>query len=192
VTDKAVEASVTSESFEANYAIVTDKAKAIVVDEVNEIIEADEANAINKIIAVNKIAEVEVNKANVIIEIISADKAIVFNRAIAVDRANMANKADEASLAEANELLANGGVAVVVKYLGKLLTLLPFSLTKYFEIFAVMEGYFGLIFNNQPAKMIIVEMGRSSLLKVVCGLEVETSNTVDEAVDVADTINKLD
>ncbi len=192
MTDKAVEASVTSESFEANYAIVTDKAKAIVVDEVNEIIEADEANAINKIIAVNKIAEVEVNKANVIIEIISADKAIVFNRAIAVDRANMANKADEASLAEANELLANGGVAVVVKYLGKLLTLLPFSLTKYFEIFAVMEGYFGLIFNNQPAKMIIVEMGRSSLLKVVCGLEVETSNTVDEAVDVADTINKLD
>jgi hypothetical protein len=35
-----------------------------------------------------------------------------------------------------------------------------------------VEGYFGLIFNNQPAEMIVVEMGRSSLLKAVCGLEV--------------------
>jgi hypothetical protein len=35
-------------------------------------------------------------------------------------------------------------------------------------------------------------MGRSSLTKVVCGLKVEASNTVKEAVDVADTTNKLD
>jgi hypothetical protein len=37
---------------------------------------------------------------------------------------------------------------------------------------AEVEGYFGLIFNNQPVEMIVVEMGRSSLLKAVCGLEV--------------------
>jgi hypothetical protein len=199
VTDKAVKASVTGESFEADYAIVvneadnanvaneaddtneaigasaadrSNEAKAIVVDEVNEIIEANEANVIDKIVAVNKIAEVNVNKANLIVEIISADEANAVDRAIAVDRANMANEADEASLAEANKLLANGGIAVVGKYSVKLMTLLPFSLTKYFEIFAVVEGYFGLIFNNQPAGMIVVEMGRSSLSKVVCGLEV--------------------
>ena len=71
----------TSESFEADYAIVTNKAKAIVVDEVSKIIEADEANVIDKIIAVNKIAEVGVNKANVIVEIVSADKAIAVDRA---------------------------------------------------------------------------------------------------------------
>jgi hypothetical protein len=98
----AVKASVTGECFEADYAIVTNKAKAIVVDEVNKIIEADEANVINKIIAVNEIAEVDIHKANVIIEIVSAGKAIAVNRAIAVDRANMANEANKASLAEAN------------------------------------------------------------------------------------------
>ncbi len=54
----------------------------------------------------------------------------------------MANKANEASLAEANESLADGGIAVIVKYLGKLLTLLPFSLTKYSAIFAEVKGYF--------------------------------------------------
>ncbi len=96
----------------------------------------------------------------------------MIDRAIAVHRANMANEANQASLAEVNELLANGSIAVVVKYSSKLLTLLPLSLTKYFEIFAKMEGYFGLIFNNQPAEMIVVEMGRSSLSKVICGLEV--------------------
>ncbi len=85
----------------------------------------------------------------VIVEIVLANKAIAIDRAIVVDRANMANKADEASLAEVNESLAYGGIAVVVKYLSKLLTLLPFSLTKYFEIFAEVEGYFGLILNNQ-------------------------------------------
>jgi hypothetical protein len=105
----------------------------------------------------------------VIVEIVLANKAIAIDRAIAVDRANMANKANEASLAKVNESLANGGIAVVVKYSKKLLTLLPLSLTKYFEIFAQVEGYFGLIFNNQPAEMIVVEMGRRSLSKVICG-----------------------
>ena len=93
-----------------------------------------------------------------IAEIVSANKAVGINRAIAVDRANMANEADKASLVEVNGLLANGGIAVAVKYSSKLLTLLPFSLTKYFEIFAEVEGYFGLIFNNQPAEMIVVKM----------------------------------
>jgi len=82
----------------------------------------------------------------------------------------MANEADKA--AEANKSLTNGGIAVIVKYLSKSLTLLPFSLTKYFKIFAEVEGYFGLIFNNQPAEIIVVETGRSSLSKAVCGLEV--------------------
>jgi hypothetical protein len=108
----------------------------------------------------------------VIVEIVLVNVAIAIDRAIVIVRANMANEADEASLAEANESLTNGGIAVVVKYPSKLLTLLPFSLTKYFEIFAEVEGYFGLIFNNQPAEMIVVEMGRSSLSKAVCGLEV--------------------
>ncbi len=45
----------------------------------NKIIEADEANVIDEIIAVNKIAELDVNKANVIVEIVSADKAIAVN-----------------------------------------------------------------------------------------------------------------
>ena len=100
-----------------------------------------------------------------IVEIVSANVAVAIDRAIAIDRANMANEADEASLAEANESLTNSGIAVVVKYSSKLLTLLPFSLTKYFEIFAEVEGYFGLIFNNQPAEMIVVEIEQDALLR---------------------------
>ncbi len=60
----------------------------------------------------------------------------------------MANEANEASLAKANESLANGGIAVIVKYSGKLLTLLPFSLTKYSAIFAEVKGYFGISIND--------------------------------------------
>ncbi len=102
----------------------------------------DEAIGINEI--------VEINETNMIVEIVSANEAIAINRAIVVDRANTANKADDARLAEANKSLANGSIAVGNKYSSKLLTLLPFSLTKYFEIFAEVQGYFGLIFNNQP------------------------------------------
>ncbi len=68
----------------------------------------------------------------------------------------MANEADKASLAKANELLADGGIAVIVKYVGKLLTLLPFSLTKYSAIFTEVKRYFGIsgVFglDNQPAE----------------------------------------
>ncbi len=56
----------------------------------------------------------------------------------------MANEADEASLAKANKSLADGSIAAIVKYLGKLLTLLPFSLTKYSAIFVEVKGYFGI------------------------------------------------
>jgi hypothetical protein len=108
----------------------------------------------------------------VIVNIVLVNVTIAIDRAIVIDRAKIANEADEASLAEANESLTNGSIAVVVKYSSKLLTLLPFSLTKYFEIFAEVKGYFGLIFNNQPTEMIVVEMGRSSLSKAVCGFEV--------------------
>ena len=52
---------------------------------------------------------------NVIVEIVSANVAIAIVRAIVIDRANIANEANEASLAEANKLLTNGGIAVVVK-----------------------------------------------------------------------------
>ena len=107
-----------------------------------------------------------------IVKIVLVNVAIAIDRGIVIDRTNIANEADEASLAEANESLTNGSIAVVVKYSSKLLTLLPFSLTKYFEIFAEVKGYFGLIFNNQPTEMIVVEMGRSSLSKAVCGFEV--------------------
>ena len=54
---------------------------------------------------VNKIAED--NKANVIIEI------VLIHEAIAVDRASLANKA--------NKVLATNSIAIVIKYLSKLL-----------------------------------------------------------------------
>jgi len=89
------------------------------------------------------------------VEIVLANVAVALDRAIAIDRANMANKADEASLAEAKKSLTNGGIAVVVKYSSKLLTLLPFSLTKYSAIVAEVKGYFGIDgHNNQLAGMV--------------------------------------
>ncbi len=103
-------------------------ANATKVDKAKATDEADQAKA----------NEADKAKAN------EAGEAIAVNRAIAVDRANMANKANEASLAKANKSLADGGIAVVVKYSGKLLTLLPFSLTKYSAIFAEVKGYFGI------------------------------------------------
>jgi hypothetical protein len=85
----------------------------------------------------------------------------------------MANEAYKASLAKANESLADGGIAVVVKYLGKLLTLLPFSLTKYSTIFVEVKGYFGI--------------------SGVFGLDnqLRGANKVVGVADMADEINKL-
>ena len=72
------------------------------------------------------------DEANVI------DVIDVANKAIVTDAANLANEADKASFAEANELLANN-IAIVL-----------YSLTKYCEIFAKDEEYFGMtISNNQ-------------------------------------------
>jgi hypothetical protein len=120
-----------TEADEADEAKATDadeayEAKATEADEAKATDEADEAKA----------DESDKAKAN------EAGEAIAVDRTIAVDRANMANKANEASLAEANESLANGSIAVVVIYLGRLLTLLPFSLTKYSAIFAEVKGHF--------------------------------------------------
>ncbi len=74
------------------------------------------------------------------------------------DRGNLTNKANEASLAKANKLLANGGIAVVVKYSSKLLchdtiiicvnVLSQFSLTKYSIFIAKEKGYFGINSNQ--------------------------------------------
>ncbi len=93
----------------------------------------------------------------------------------------MANKAHEASLADANESLANGGIAVVVKYLINLLILLPFSLTKCSEFFSKDKGYFGICVDICNNKLLVVkcinqleclESGWSKL----CSLRNELSN----------------
>jgi hypothetical protein len=73
---------------------------------------------------------------------------------IAVDRANLANEPNEASFTKANKLLANYNIAIVIKYLSKLLLsdgiainlflYFPFSLTKYSAIFAEVKGYIGI------------------------------------------------
>jgi hypothetical protein len=88
-------------------------AKAIVANEVSKIIVADKANVIDAIVAANEV--------------------------IVTNTANWANKANKASFVEANKLLANDSIAIVL-----------FSLTKYCEVFAKDEGYFGMtISNNQ-------------------------------------------
>ncbi len=72
------------------------------------------------------------NEANVIDGIVAAHEAIVTNTA------NLAIKANKASFAEAKESVANS-IAIVL-----------YSLTKYCEVFAKDEGYFGMtISNNQ-------------------------------------------
>ncbi len=86
----------------------------------------------------------------------------------------MANEAEKASLAEANESLADGGIAVVINYLGKLLTLLPFSLTKYSAIFAEVKGYFGI----------------SGVIGL--GNQLEGANKVVGVADTANELHKLD
>ena len=75
-------------------------------------------------------------------EVAEADEADL------VGKSNMVNEAGEASLAEANESLANGGIAVAIKYSSKLLTFHPISLTKYGKIFAKVEGYFRMNFDS--------------------------------------------
>jgi hypothetical protein len=73
---------------------------------------------------------------------------------IAADRAYLANEANKASFTEANKLLANNNIAIVIKYFSKLLLsdgiainlflYLPFSPTKYSAIFAEVKGYIGI------------------------------------------------
>jgi hypothetical protein len=100
----------------------------------------------------------EAEEANVINEIDAANEANVAKEANVIDKIDVANEANEASLAKANESLANGGIAVIVKYPSKLLRhntiiicidmLSQFSLTKYSVFVAEVKGYFG-INNNQ-------------------------------------------
>jgi hypothetical protein len=100
----------------------------------------------------------EAKEANVIDEIDAANKANVAKEANVIDKIIVANEANEASLAKANKLLANGGIAVIVKYLSKSMrhdtiiicvdVLSRFSLTKYSVFIAEVKGYFG-INNNQ-------------------------------------------
>ncbi len=88
----------------------------------------------------------------------AANDANVDKVANVIDKTVAANEADDASLAEANKLLVNCGIAVVVKYLSKLMChdtiiicvnmLSQFSLTKYSVFVAEVKGYFG-INNNQ-------------------------------------------
>ncbi len=100
----------------------------------------------------------EAEEANVIEEIDAANEANVAKEANVIDEIVTASKANKASLAKANKLLANGGIAVIVKYPSKLLrhntiiicvnVLSQFSLTKYSVFVAEVKGYFG-INNNQ-------------------------------------------
>ncbi len=92
----------------------------------------------------------ETNEANVIDKII-----VAANEGMTIDRANLVNKAYKANLTKANKLLANNGIATVIKYMSKLLlndgiaiNLLLYSLTKYAVTFANMKGYFGIMISN--------------------------------------------
>ncbi len=125
-----------------------------VADDTEDVAEATDANKADEVKA-----KVEVTDAN------GADESDTteVNEANDADEANVTDKADEAesneaSLAKANKLLANCGIAVVVKYSSKLLchdtiiicvnVLSQFSLTKYSVFVAEVKGYFG-INNNQ-------------------------------------------
>ncbi len=93
--------------------------------------EADDTNAANDANKACYASESFVaEKANVIDVINAADEAIVTNTA------NLAIKANKASFVEAKELLANS-IAIVL-----------YSLTKYCEVFAKDEGYFGMTISN--------------------------------------------
>ncbi len=93
-----------------------------------------------------------------IIEIDAANEVNVAEEANVIGEIIVANKADKASLAKANESLANGSIAVIIKYPSKLLrhdtivicidVLSQFSLTKYSVFVAEVKGYFGMN-NNQ-------------------------------------------
>ncbi len=118
---------------------------------------ADKPNKADKTEA-NEADKAEADEADGAIVTHAANEANVAKEANVIDETVAANEADEASLAKANKLLANCGIAVVVKYLSKLLchntiiicvnVLSQFSLTKYSVFIAEVKGYFG-INNNQ-------------------------------------------
>jgi hypothetical protein len=125
--------------------------------------EADKVNEAHNAKADEATEAIVTNDSN---KIVVANKANVI-KANVVDRANLANKAYEASLADANKLLANGDIAAVVKYLSKLpvvvmylsklLTLLPFSPTKSSAFFSKDKGYFGICVEVRNNKLLVVK-----------------------------------
>ncbi len=110
---------------------------------------ADNPNKADKTEA-NEANKAKADEADGAIVTDAANEANVAKEANVIDKINAANKANEASLAEANELLANCGIAVVVKYWSKLLChdtiiicvniLSQFSLTKYSVFVAEVKG----------------------------------------------------
>jgi hypothetical protein len=117
--------------------------KADKVDKFDEHNEADDAV---------KVVEAKVDKIDAANEVNVAEEANVIGKIV------VANEANKASLAKANESLANGDIAVIIKYPSKLLrhdtivicvdVLSQFSLTKYSVFVAEVKGYFGMN-NNQ-------------------------------------------
>ncbi len=111
-------------------------------DEVDEFDKHDEADDAVKVV------EAKVDEIDAANEVNVAEEANVIGKIV------VTNKANEASLAKANESLANGGIAVIIKYPSKLLrqdtiiicvdVLSQFSLTKYSVFIAEVKGYFGM------------------------------------------------
>jgi hypothetical protein len=120
---------------------------------------ADKPNKADKTEA-NEADEAEANEADGAIVTHVANEANVAKEANVINETVAANEANEVSLAKANESLANCNIAVVVKYLSKLLchntiiicvnVLSQLSLTKYSVFVDEVKGYFG-INNNQLA-----------------------------------------
>ena len=139
------------------------------------------ANVINEIDAANE-ANV-VKEANVIDEIVVASEVNLAKEANVIDEIIVANKANKASLAKANESLANGIITVIVKYLSKLLchntiaiciNVLPqFSLTKCSAFFSKDKVYFEICVDVRNNKLLVVR-SRDELDKLV---EVEAKGT---------------
>ena len=135
-----------------------DKAEADEADEANTPTDEVEANEANKADVADKPAKADeaeadeaANEADAKADeadakVDEADEVIAVNEAILDDAANEAivsDEANEASFAKANESLANG-IAIVL-----------YSLTRYCEVFAKDEGYFGMkISNNQLVGMV--------------------------------------
>ncbi len=99
-------------------------AETVVANKANNtsVAEANEANEVNKACEAEAVDEAQVDladdatEANVIDEIDATNEVNVAEEANVIDKIVVSIKADEAILAKANKSLANGGIAVIVKY----------------------------------------------------------------------------